>query len=191
MTALAPTRTRPPETRRGAPGPRPGPRPEPRPGARGPRRGPVLLLPPVTERAEGVAEAALAVTARTARSAALDGWPAMAPAPRPVVPLTDPGQVCGPVVLAAVEALAGARPLTQLVRWVTPAVYATLEGRVPADRLTGALRSARVRRSRVCRLSDTVAECSVVVQDGTRIRAAAVRLEVHRGHWRATELQIG
>ena len=41
------------------------------------------------------------------------------------------------------------------------------------------------------RISTTVAEGSVVVHDGTRVRAAAVRLEAHRGAWRATVLQIG
>jgi hypothetical protein len=29
------------------------------------------------------------------------------------------------------------------------------------------------------------------VHDGGRVRAAAVRLEAHRGSWRATVLQIG
>lgn len=191
MTALAPTRTRQPEVRRRAPGRSPTARPEVRPGTHGARRGPSLLLPPVTEQAAEVPDAALALSTRAARSAALEGWPVLAPAPPPGPPLADPAQVCGPVVLAAVEALAGSRPLTQLMRWVTPAVYEALEARVPADRLTGALRSARVRRSHVCRLGATVAEASVVVHDGTRVRAAAVRLEVHRGHWRATALQIG
>lgn len=189
MTALAPTRPRPHEVRRRASGRPAAARPEVRP--HGQRRGPVLLLPPVTERSAPVPEAALAPGARSARSAALEGWPVLTPAAPPTPPLPDPAQVCGPVVLAAVEALAGARPLTQLVRWVTPAVYEALEARLPADSLTGALRSARVRRSRVCRVSDTVAEASVVVHDGARVRAAAVRLEVHRGHWRATALQIG
>jgi hypothetical protein len=31
----------------------------------------------------------------------------------------------------------------------------------------------------------------VVVHDGARVRGAAVRLEAHRGRWRATALEIG
>ena len=48
-----------------------------------------------------------------------------------------------------------------------------------------------VRRVRVCRLSQLVAEASVVLDDGDRVRAAAIRLESHRGYWRATVLEIG
>jgi hypothetical protein len=48
-----------------------------------------------------------------------------------------------------------------------------------------------VRGIRVCRVSSTVAEGTAVVHDGVRVRAAAVRFEVHRGSWRATILQIG
>ena len=35
------------------------------------------------------------------------------------------------------------------------------------------------------------AEASVALHDGSRVRAAALRLEAHRGSWRVTVLQIG
>ena len=57
-------------------------------------------------------------------------------------------------------------------------------GAAPARRPT-------VRGTVLSRVSPTVAEASVVVHDGTRVRAAAVRMELHRGTWRATVLQIG
>jgi hypothetical protein len=157
-------------------------------------RAPRLLLPPVCEPPGAELEGAhlLPPALRSARSPATDpGWPAVRPV-RPEPPrLPDPGAVCGPVVLAAVEALAGTRPLAQLVRWVTPTVYDALADRTPTGPATGPAPRATVRRSRVCRVGPGVAEASVVVHDGARVRAAALRLEVHRGRWRATALQIG
>lgn len=162
--------------------------------AAGPARGPRLLLPPVCEPSGVLPEGThlLPPALRSVRSPATDdGWPSPRPA-RPAPPRPpDPAGVCGPVVLAAVEALAGSRPVTQLVGWVTPTVYDALAERVPSGSPSGPVRRATVRRSRVCRLSSTVAEASVVVHDGSRVRAAALRLEVRRGRWRATALQIG
>ena len=50
---------------------------------------------------------------------------------------------------------------------------------------------ATVRRVMLSRLDDRTAEACVVLHDGTRVRAAAVRLQVHRGRWRVTVLEIG
>ena len=177
--------------------------------------GPRLLLPPAHEPRGVGAEPAAAILAPAARSVlspVTDGpWPVAAPAAEAVpTPLPDPTRLCGSLVLAAVEALAGTRPLVQLVRWVTPPVLEaltaaaqrapTLPGRParPGARpgTPGAARApqpgrATVRRTHLTRVSPTAAEASVVLHDGQRVRAAAVRLEVHRGHWRATVLQIG
>lgn len=158
------------------------------PGAR-----PRLLLPPAPEPTAHV-------TARDA--AALHGpmlrsvtspvtetfWPV--PAPTRAQDAPDPTRLCGSLVLAAVESLAGGRPVLQLARWVTPAVYEQLSSRCPAPG-THAARRTTVRSTVVSRISPTVAEASVVVHDGVRVRAAAVRMELHRGSWRATVLQIG
>jgi hypothetical protein len=40
----------------------------------------------------------------------------------------------------------------------------------------------------VCEVSDGVAEVSVVIDDGRRARALAMRLEGSDGRWRCTEL---
>jgi len=103
-------------------------------------------------------------------------------------PLPDPVRLCGAVIVAAVEVLRSARPLTQLVRWVSPEVYESLARAVRPSATVG---RATVRGVRVCRVSPTVAEGTAVVHDGVRPRAAAARFEVHRGAWRATVLQIG
>lgn len=158
------------------------------------RTRPRLLLPPV---AESVATTIPQPTAHCppARVSVLRPpverrWPT-GPGGPPPAELADPDRLCGAVVLAAVEALRSTRPLAQLVRWVTPEVFEALAGAVrPAG--SGPQRQRPVIRSaRVCRVSPTVTEGAVVVHDGARVRAAALRLEVRRGNWRVTALQIG
>ncbi len=117
-------------------------------------------------------------------------WPVPPAAPGVRSPLPDPTQLAGAVVLAAVEALSGSRPLVQLAKWLSPEVFGQLSGCVPAAPPAHRPR-ATVRSARVSRVSSTVAEACVVVHDGTRVRAAAARLQVHRRHWRVTVLQIG
>ncbi len=111
------------------------------------------------------------------------------------VPTGDPTSVCCSLVLAAVESLAGIRAVAQLARWVTPEVYEALSTRAALTvRVLGARAASRrpeVRRVRVCRIGEHVAEASVVIDDGRRVRAVAVRLESWRGAWRAVALEIG
>lgn len=155
---------------------------------------PRLLLPPSPEPVgQTTARDAAALQApmrRSVRSPVEDTfWPV--PAPTPAVEIApDPTRLCGAVVLAAVESLSGGRPVLQLARWVSPAVYESLARRcsTPGARPT---RRPTVRSTVLSRVASTVAEASVVVHDGTRVRAAAVRMELHRGTWRATVLQIG
>ncbi|RYV50178.1 Rv3235 family protein [Pengzhenrongella frigida] len=109
--------------------------------------------------------------------------------------LPDPTKMCCAMVQAAVEALRGNRPLAQLARWVSPEVYEQLTARSAlTQRVLGpgeATHRASIRRIRLFRLGEFAAEATVVVEDGPRVRAVAVRLEGHRGHWRATALEIG
>ncbi len=183
-----------------------------------PSAGPRLLLPPVSDPAASASRAISPggtppVVRSVLSSVTETAWPLPAPSSpaRRRDPLPDPTQLCGSLVLAVVEVLAGSRPLVQLTRWVSPPVLEALADRVPdtatappgtgavADRPAGSrrgrtavpVRRATIRRTRLSRVGPTVAEAGVVLHDGTRVRAAAVRLEVHRGHWRATALQIG
>lgn len=112
----------------------------------------------------------------------------------PTTQLPDPRSVSCSIAQAAAEVLAGVRPVAQLTRWVTPEVFGALATRaaiVVRQRGRAAAPRVSVRRVRVCRLSQLVAEASVVLDDGDRVRAAAIRLESHRGYWRATVLEIG
>lgn len=126
------------------------------------------------------------------RPAVVRGPQAEEPAPL-AGPMPDPTAVCCAMVQAAVEGLRGVRPLAQLTRWVTPEVYERLLLRAELVQRAGPGPSGRaaIRRIRVFRIGDEVTEASVVVDDGPRVRAVAVRLEAHRGRWRAVAMEIG
>jgi hypothetical protein len=87
------------------------------------------------------------------------------------------------------EALAGHRPVQQLVRWTDESVYEML-----THRLTGRVPPAgprpRVRSIRISRPRDGVVEATAVVDTAGRYRALALRLEAGHGHWRCTALDI-
>ncbi|MFE7406881.1 Rv3235 family protein [Isoptericola sp. NPDC057559] len=112
-------------------------------------------------------------------------------------PLPDPTAQCCAVVRAAVEVLRGERPSAQLARWVTPQVRDQLAERARIGlahdpvRHTEQHRPVQVRRVRLVRLGEDVAEATVVLDDDGRVRAAAVRLEARRGAWRVAVLEIG
>ncbi len=120
--------------------------------------------------------------------------PAVAPRPSASASLPDPAPLCSGLVLAAVEVLTGARPAAQLLRWLTADVYAGLQQRAAlAQRVRGRRRAARavVRAVRTSSPREGVVEAAVVIWDGERVRAAAVRLDGVDGRWRVTALEIG
>lgn len=155
---------------------------------------PRLLLPPVNEPRSlpDPHEVLLRhpVTRSVILPAAEADWPVPSADPAARHALPDPEPLAGAVVLAAVEALSGSRPLVQLSRWVTPEVFEQLSARASAAASTP-LRRPTIRSTRVSRVSASAVEACVVVHDGTRVRAAALRLQAHRRHWRVTVLQIG
>lgn len=115
-------------------------------------------------------------------------------APQPTPALPDPTAQCCSVVRAAVEVLRGERSASQLARWVTPRVLDQLteRARLTRGRPTAApARPVLVRRVRLVRIGDDVAEATVVLDDDGRVRAAAVRLEARRGVWRVAVLELG
>ncbi|GEA79772.1 Rv3235 family protein [Cellulomonas sp. CW35] len=112
----------------------------------------------------------------------------------PAAPV-DPRALVGSLALASVESLVGRRSVAQLARWLTPGVYDALHARATASARVlaarGGGRSVVVRSVRGCRTQERVLEASAVVDDGTRVRAVAMRLEAHRRSWRVTALEIG
>lgn len=111
--------------------------------------------------------------------------------------LPDPEPWAAQIAQAIVEVMSGLRPAAQVVRWTTPQVYAViarrgaLAGRRRAAGSRGATQRAVVRTVRACEPADGVAECSVVVSEGARVRAMAIRLSGLDGRWRVEALQIG
>ena len=100
------------------------------------------------------------------------------------------------VVQAAVEVMAGDRPLTQMARWTTTEVYEQLQwrrrsttSRPPADATV--LRRAVVSSVHVCQPDDDVAEACATVRVGDRASAVALRLEADRDAWRCTAIALG
>ena len=106
--------------------------------------------------------------------------------------LPDPAVWGRRLLVAIIESLAGRRSLRQLAPHLSAAVHhglATDAGRAARHRQW--VRSASVRRVRVCEPADGVAELAAVVQCATRYRAIAARLEGLDGRWRCTRLEIG
>lgn len=110
-------------------------------------------------------------------------------------PLPDPRDWAATVAQAVVEVLAGERPVTQLLHWATPPVYARLARRAafaPEGR-PGQRRAAPrtvVRRVHVCLPADGVVEATTVIHGPRQARALAFRLEEIGGRWLCTALDL-
>lgn len=136
---------------------------------------------------------ALALDYEVAEEAALFGPQATRRADLP-----EPGPWAAQIGQAIIEVMAGTRVPVQLVRFTTPSVYAVIAGqgaRAARRRVHAPTRSSRqrtfVRRVVVCEPADGVVEASLVVADGDRVRAVAMRLVGEDGRWRVEALQIG
>ncbi|UKA57545.1 Rv3235 family protein [Arthrobacter sp. FW306-2-2C-D06B] len=104
------------------------------------------------------------------------------------------------IAQAAVEVLAGTRPVQQLSRTLDPGCLGALQHRAALTRAHAANsqsgqprvhRSPMVRSVRVCAVNDGVYEASLVVSEELRSRAVAMRLEESNGAWKVTALEIG
>jgi hypothetical protein len=105
----------------------------------------------------------------------------------------------GRIVQAVVEIVGGDRPVSQVLRWTSPAVYQDLGrraqlvaravGRRPGQ---GGVQGTRpqVVGVRTCFVSDGVAEVSAHVRYGRRSRAVAARFERHRDRWVCSALEF-
>jgi hypothetical protein len=106
--------------------------------------------------------------------------------------LPDPAVWGRRLLVAIIESMAGRRSLRQLAPHLSAAVHHGLATDTErAARHRKWVRSASVRRVRVCEPADGVAELAAVIQCATRYRAMAARLEGLDGRWRCTRLEIG
>jgi hypothetical protein len=105
--------------------------------------------------------------------------------PTPTAP--DPARLAAVLVRVTAEVAAGQRPLSQLEPLVAPALLR----RLAADLRAGRRRTDQPEVQRVFTAPPTpcgAVEATVLVDRNGRTTAVAVRLERHRGAWRATEL---
>lgn len=133
--------------------------------------------------------------------------PAPGPSPEPEVP-EELEAVARKVARGALEVLGGTRPLQQMARLLDGRSYERLQLRSnlvrsieqPGRSVSGgnaAGSSARLHRNviiravRICAITSSIFEASVVAAEQQRARAIALRIERWRGQWRVTELQIG
>jgi hypothetical protein len=146
---------------------------------------------------------------------ALDTTPRLDPPPPPPSSGHRPGDVVDlePVtrarldawvhryLQAVVEIVSGDRPITQLLRWTEPDVYAALGrraslvaragGHVPGrGRGRGAVRPS-VLGVHTTLVNEGAVEACVHVRHGHRSRAVAARFELSRGRWQCVALEMG
>ncbi|MEX0868031.1 MAG: Rv3235 family protein, partial [Nitriliruptoraceae bacterium] len=107
---------------------------------------------------------------------------------RPAPSQPDPDRLARCLVTIWLEVVAGRRPWPQLEPLTSPALRARLVAQLPSVPPAGHVPYARVRTSRTTMPSTIASESAVVVDYDGRCAAIAVRLERHRGAWRAVEL---
>ncbi len=105
-----------------------------------------------------------------------------------------PRAAIGQIVVHAIEILLGHRPPSHLRNWLSPQVFDSLVRRTGlAIRIKGRAprgKTPRVLHTQVCQPRDRAIEAAVVVHDGQRVRAAALRAEFIRRRWRVVALEI-
>ena len=119
------------------------------------------------------------------------------PATDPAPGLPEAGVWASHLVQAVIEVLAGARPIGQLARWLSPEVQGQLRRQRtaavtprPASATGRGNRGRAVRSVHICSPAAGVVEATVVIGGGQRSRAVALRLEAVGGQWRCTRLAI-
>lgn len=104
--------------------------------------------------------------------------------------LPDPRRWTALLAQAVIEILAGRRPVAQVVRWTDPEVYERIRRSAPREAAARGGPPVRVRRVRVSTSLDGAVEAVAVIDDGTRCRALAVRLDALQRRWLCTALDL-
>ena len=100
----------------------------------------------------------------------------------------DPDRLARLLVRVWLEVRHGRRPFAQLSPLVAPALRRRLLTQLPRRPILNGAPRIRIGRVIACRPSADVCEAAVLVEHAGRTTAVAVRLERHRGAWRAVEL---
>jgi len=125
----------------------------------------------------------------------MTGRRAASRAPAPTRPIRrggaatpDPADLARLLTLVWFEVQAGRRPFAQLAPLVAPALRRRLLAQLPRRPKPPTSLPTRIRRIIASSPSDRAHEVCVLVEHDGRVTALAVRLERHRGVWRAVEL---
>lgn len=119
----------------------------------------------------------------------------------PATELPDPVRFAAGLGQALLEIIDGTRPAANYARWFSPSVFEEVSERAaealrrrwdPRTRRTRPVSVQRrlVRRVRACQVAPSIVEASVVVAEGARCRALALRLEGLDRRWRTTAVLI-
>lgn len=107
----------------------------------------------------------------------------------------DLSKVASILAKAVVEVLQGTRSIQQIQAWLLDDVWQAVRRRAALTQRSSGQRippsAVRVIRVHPCPINERTCELSVVLHDGRRVRAAALRLTLHRGRWRAAAIRIG
>jgi len=111
--------------------------------------------------------------------------------------MPDPVPLLRNLARCAMEAMAGARDLEQLARWVSDAAYKHLLSRVVMAARARDVIGQKARRPTLATGTVIVSEpeagileAVVIVHDPVRTRAVAIRLEAVGARWRASAINI-
>ncbi len=111
--------------------------------------------------------------------------------------LEDPEALIRAIARCVVEALAGARDIEQIARWLNEDVYRTLQTRIEMAERARAAASRKAQRPNpilgtvhITEPCDGVVESVVVVRTRARARAVAIRLEGWDRRWRASSIAV-
>lgn len=155
---------------------------------------------PLPTHAQGREERARAVTPYVQDALAVDftaeaDGPSFDPRPPRAVDLPDPRDWAAHIAQGLVEVMHGVRPPSQVMRWTHPEVYAVVArrgSRAARRRVApGSVHRTRVIRVHLCEPAPHVIEASVVLVDGGRVRALALRLVGRDRRWIVEALQVG
>ena len=110
-------------------------------------------------------------------------------------PLEDLSKVASILTKAVAEVLLGTRSINQIQAWLLEDVWHVIRRRAHLSQRSAPPRkhpsAVRIIRVHPCQVDERTCELSVVLHDGYRVRAAALRLTLHRQRWRAAAIRIG
>lgn len=113
----------------------------------------------------------------------------------PLPPVHDLSNLASILTKAIAEVLLGTRTPNQIQSWLCEDVWHVIRRRADLGRRAATSPNppppVRILRVHPCQIDERTCEVAVVLHDGNRVRAAALRLALHQQRWRAAAIRIG